>query len=111
MELNFGRSSPFSLGVEEEFQLVSPESYDLVSRYDEVAAAADDERVKPELMQSTAEVATGVARTVEEVMADVAELRQRVAAAAAERGSTRASVGTHPVTRQGVPGITHTVGC
>src|SRR5436305_1374934 len=84
MELNFGRSAPFSLGVEEELQLVSAESYDLVSRYDEVAAAAGDERVKPELMQSTAEVVTGVARTVGEAMIDVAELRERVAAAAAE---------------------------
>src|SRR2546423_12836810 len=99
MELNFGRSSPFSLGVEEEFQLVSPESYDLVSRYDEVAAAADDERGKPELMQSTAEVATGVARTVEEAMADVGELRQRGAAAAAGRGSTIASAGHTPLGR------------
>ena len=28
MEVNFGRSRPFSLGVEEEFQLVSPESFE-----------------------------------------------------------------------------------
>ena len=63
MEVNFGRSAPFSLGVEEEFQLVSAESFDLVSRYDEVAEAARDERVKPELMKSTAEVATGIARS------------------------------------------------
>ncbi len=40
MEVNFGRSAPFSLGVEEEFQLLSPESFELVSRYDEVAEAA-----------------------------------------------------------------------
>jgi glutamate---cysteine ligase / carboxylate-amine ligase len=99
MEVNFGRSAPFSLGVEEEFQLVSAESYDLVSRYDEVAAAAADERVKPELMQSTVEVATGVTRSVAEAMADVAELRQRLAAAAAERGARIASAGTHPFAR------------
>ena len=99
MELNFGRSAPFSLGVEEELQLVSAESYDLVSRYDEVAAAADEERLKPELMQSTAEVATGIARTVGEAMADVAELRGRVAVAAAERGARIASAGTHPFAR------------
>ena len=99
MELAFGRSAPFSLGVEEELQLVSAESYDLVSRYGEIAEAADDDRVKPELMQSTAEVVTGVARTVEEVIADVAELRRRVAAAAAERGARISSAGTHPFAR------------
>src|SRR2546423_6089413 len=50
-------------------------------------------------MQSTAEVATGIARTVGEAMADVAELRGRVAVAAAERGARIASAGTHPFAR------------
>jgi carboxylate-amine ligase len=99
MEVNFGRSTPFSLGVEEELQLVSAESYDLVSRYDEIAEAADDERVKPELMQSTAEAATGIAGTAPEAMAQVAELRERIAAAAIERGARIASAGTHPFAR------------
>ena len=99
LELNFGRSAPFSLGVEEEFQLVSAESYDLVSRYDEVAEAADDERVKPELMRSTAEVATGIAASVSEALADIVELRRRLAAAAAESGTRIASAGTHPFAR------------
>jgi carboxylate-amine ligase len=99
MELNFGRSAPFSLGVEEEFQLVSAESFDLVSRFDEVAEAADDDRVKPELMRSTAEVATGVATTVGEAMADVADLRRRLSDAAAESGTRIASAGTHPFAR------------
>jgi carboxylate-amine ligase len=99
VEVNFGRSAPYSLGVEEELQLVSAESFDLVSRYDEVAEAADDERVKPELLQSTAEVATGVAGTVGEAMADVSELRRRVADAAVERGARIASAGTHPFAR------------
>src|ERR671933_492418 len=40
MEVRFGRSAPFSIGVEEEFQLLSPESYELVSRFDEVTEAA-----------------------------------------------------------------------
>ena len=71
MEVNFGRSAPFSLGVEEEFQLVSAESYELVSRYDEVAeAAGDHERIKPELLQSVAEVATGISSTVAEAVED-----------------------------------------
>jgi carboxylate-amine ligase len=99
LELNFGRSARFSLGVEEELQLVSAESFDLVSRYDEVAEAARDVRVKPELMQSTAEVATRIATTVPEAIADVAQLRGRVAAAAAESGTRIASAGTHPFAR------------
>ena len=100
MEVNFGRSAPFSLGVEEEFQLVSAESYELVSRYDEVAeAAGGHERIKPELLQSTAEVATEVARTVAEAIADAADLRRRLRDAAAENGTLIASAGTHPFSR------------
>ena len=60
MEHAFGSSSPFSLGIEEEFQLLSGESYELVPRFDEVAAAAQDERVRQELMTSVLEAATGV---------------------------------------------------
>jgi glutamate---cysteine ligase / carboxylate-amine ligase len=60
VEHAFGRSPPFSLGIEEEFQLVSAESYELVPRFEEVAQAAGDDRVRQELMTSVLEAATGV---------------------------------------------------
>jgi glutamate---cysteine ligase / carboxylate-amine ligase len=86
MDVNFGRSAPFSLGVEEEFQLLSPESFELVSRYDEIAeAAGSDERIKPELMQSVLEVATGISGTVGEAIEEARRLRARIRDAAAER--------------------------
>ena len=97
MEVNFGRSAPFSLGVEEEFQLLSPESFELVSRYDEVSdAAGADERIKPELMQSVLEVATRISGTVAEAVDDARRLRTRIRDAAAERETVIASAGTHP---------------
>ena len=99
MEGNFGRSAPFSIGVEEEFQLLSPESYELVSRFDEVAEAAGDERVKPELLQSVLEVATSVGRDAPEAIEEAHELRARLRDAAAERGTLIASAGTHPFSR------------
>src|SRR5438105_14245520 len=99
MEVNFGRSAPFSIGVEEEFQLLSPESYELVSRFDEVAEAARDERVKPELLQSVLEVATSVGRDAPEAIEEAHELRARLRDAAAERGTLIASAGTHPFSR------------
>ena len=99
MEVSFGRSAPFSIGVEEEFQLLSPESYELVSRYDEVAEAAGDERVKPELLQSVLEVATSVGRNVPEAVEEARELRARLRDAAAEEGTLIASAGTHPFSR------------
>src|SRR5919204_3582822 len=99
MELNFGRSAPFTVGIEEEFQILSADSYELVQRYDEVAAAADDERLRPELMKSTVEVATHVARTVPEAIEGSLDLRRTVRDAAREREAVIASAGTHAFSR------------
>ena len=100
MDVNFGTSAPFSLGVEEEFQLLNGESFELTSRFDEVlAAAGGDVRIKPELLQSTAEVATDVAGTVGEAIEHARDLRRRVRDAAREGGVVIASAGTHPFSR------------
>src|ERR671934_726786 len=99
MELNFGRSAPFTVGIEEEFQILSAESYELVQRYDEVAESAADERLRPELMKSTVEVATHIAQTVPEAVAGAADLRGTVRDAAAERDALIAAAGTHPFSR------------
>jgi glutamate---cysteine ligase / carboxylate-amine ligase len=101
MHHRFGTSRRFSLGVEEEFQLVGRESYELVSRIDEILSEVEDEdehegRVKPELLQSVVEVATNVAHSVAEAMDDLGRLRARLRDAAAERDALIASAGTHP---------------
>ena len=99
MEHAFGSSSPFSLGIEEEFQLVSGESYELVPRFDEVADAAGDERVRQELMTSVLEAATGVHERVADAVEEVRDIRARLRDAAAQHGSLIASAGTHPFSR------------
>jgi carboxylate-amine ligase len=101
MEVNYGAREPFTLGVEEELQLLSPESFELTSRYEEVfrRAAEGDERIRPELMQSTVEVATTPARTVAEALAESRELRRRLRDEAESRGYLVASAGTHPFSR------------
>jgi len=86
--------------VEEEFQLLHEESYELVSRFDEVAEAASHERrIKAELLQSVIEVATHVAGSVAEAIEDARGLRATLRDAAAERGTVIASAGTHPFSR------------
>jgi carboxylate-amine ligase len=104
VEHKFGTSRRFSLGVEEEFQLVGRESYELVSRIDEILSEVEDEdehegRVKPELLQSVVEVATNVAHSVDEAMDDLRSLRARLRDAAAEREALIVSAGTHPFSR------------
>jgi glutamate---cysteine ligase / carboxylate-amine ligase len=100
MDVNYGRRRPFSLGVEEEFQLLNSESYELTSRFDEVfEAVGGDPRVKPELMQSIVEVATHVADSVPEAIEEARGLRAQLRDAAAASGSLIASAGTHPFSR------------
>jgi len=48
VDVNYGNSAPFTLGVEEELQLVNADSYELTSRYEEVFGEAEhaDERIR-----------------------------------------------------------------
>lgn len=104
MEQNYGQGRLYSLGVEEEFQILGRESHELVSRIDEILLAFDDDeehegRVKPELLQSVVEVATKVSGTVGEALEDLARLRARLRDVAGESDSLVASAGTHPFSR------------
>ena len=101
MDVNYGARAPFTLGVEEELQLLNAESCELTSRYEEVfgEAEAADTRIRPELMQSTVEVATEPARTVAEAIEEARELRRRLRDEAEARGYLVAAAGTHPFSR------------
>ena len=86
--------------MEEEFQIVNASSFELVSRFDEVAeAAGEDSRIKPELRQSTVEVATHVAGSVGPAIEEAAGLRERLREAASDHGALIVGAGTHPFSR------------
>lgn len=105
MEANFGSSELYSLGIEEEFQILDGESLELVPRVDELLASIGrgdqrgrvSERVTHELFRSEVEISTGVAGSVAEAVEELAFLRARLQEAAASRGSLIASAGTHPL--------------
>jgi carboxylate-amine ligase len=99
MEHAFGSSAPFTIGIEEEYQLLSAESHELVPRFDEIAAEADDDRVRQELMTSVLEAATGIHDRVAEAIDEVRQIRRHLRDAAARRGARIASAGTHPFSR------------
>src|ERR687898_2542930 len=100
LEHKFGQGEPYTLGVEEEYMLLDGESFDLVQRIDTVLAAfvghEDEARMKPELMQSTLEVATPVCRTAAEADRELRRLRSAVKQIAGENGLRMGSAGTHP---------------
>jgi carboxylate-amine ligase len=100
LDHNFGSGEPYTLGVEEEYMLLDPETFDLVQHVEAVLAAAEghelEQRVNPELMQSVLEIATPVCHTAAEVESELKTLRTYVIGLAAERGLRVGSAGTHP---------------
>jgi carboxylate-amine ligase len=103
METNFGWSTPYSVGIEEEFQLVRAESLELVSRIEPILSAFEGEpvepRIKPELLQSVVEVSTKISSSGPEAIDDLVDLRARLRLAAAAQDALIASAGTHPFSR------------
>ena len=89
----------FTLGVEEEFQIIDPETRELRSHVQEILDEGKrllKERVKPEMHQSVMEIGTGICKDVSEVRRDVTELRSEIIGLAARQGMRVASAGTHP---------------
>ena len=88
-----------TLGVEEEYQVVDPETCLL---YPYITRVLHEGRVtvkgiKPELHQSTVEVGTDVCANVQEVRAEIVRLRRAVTELAGEHGLAIVAAGTHPI--------------
>jgi carboxylate-amine ligase len=100
LDHKFGESPPFTLGVEEEYMLLDPESFDLVQHVDTVLTAVQDgeftERIGPELMQSVVEISTPVCRTAADVDSELRRLRSYVTKIASSKDLRLGSAGTHP---------------
>lgn len=92
---------PFTLGVEEEYQIIDPETRELrsfITQFMEMEKGRMilREQMKPEMMQSVVEVGTSVCRNVDEVRDEIVRLRGAIASLAANQGLTIAAAGTHP---------------
>jgi carboxylate-amine ligase len=100
LEHSFGKGDPYTLGVEEEYMLLDPETWDLVQHIDSVLSAVahgeHEDRINAELMQSVLEVTTPVCRTADDVHRALAQLRTYVAGIARDQGCRFGSAGTHP---------------
>ena len=100
LDHRFGKSDPYTLGVEEEYQLLDGTSFDLVQHIDTVLAAIEghelESRINPELMQSVLEIATPVCHTPADVLGELVKLRGYVCGVARETNMRVGSAGTHP---------------
>ncbi len=87
-----------TIGIEEEYQIIDPETRQLRSYITEILNGDSLvlEQVKPELHQSIVEVGTTVCRTPAEARAELVKLRGLVMRLAARNGLKIAASGTHP---------------
>jgi len=91
---------PFTLGVEEEFQIVDPDTWELRSHVSELlasSAATFGDQVKRELHQSIVEVGTKICGSVGELAEEIIRCRRGLADAAERVGLRVAAAGTHPL--------------
>ena len=89
----------YTLGIEEEFAIIDPETRELRSHIQEILEGGKvtlKEQIKPEMHQSVVELGTEICQSIEDARTHVVELRSKLAELAGRGGLKIASAGTHP---------------
>jgi glutamate---cysteine ligase / carboxylate-amine ligase len=94
------KAPSFTIGIEEEYQTIDPETFDLRSHIQTELMAQGrrvlNEKVKAEMHQSVVEVGTGVCRDVTEARLDIVNLRRQMLRLAGQNGLLLVAGATHP---------------
>jgi len=91
----------FTLGVEEEFQVVDPDTRGLrshISQIFEAGAVRLPDQMQRELHQSVIEIGSKVCPSIAEVRREVTQTRAALCQLARDHGLRIAAAGTHPIT-------------
>lgn len=101
----------FTIGIEEEFQVIDPETRELRSHIAEIFELGGQQkelhgRIRPELHQSVVEIGTDVCPNIQAARRDVTMTRTFLARLAREKGLRIAASGTHPFSHWAAVGIT-----
>ncbi len=94
----------FTLGIEEEFQIVDPQTRELKSHVAEILDEGKlllGEKIKPEMIQSMIEVGTGVCANIQEAREDITKLRCIISWLARKKGMEIVAASTHPFSHWG----------
>lgn len=89
----------FTLGIEEEFQTIDPESRELKSHMSKIVEGGKvilQERIKQEMHQAVVEVGTNICQNIQEARDEVSFLRKMLFDLAAKQNLHIAAAGTHP---------------
>ncbi|MDX6378255.1 MAG: glutamate---cysteine ligase / carboxylate-amine ligase, partial [Gaiellaceae bacterium] len=97
---HFASATDFTIGIEEEFQILDPDTLSLAQRYPELRALADASPlaggVAGELIKSEIDIKTGRCETFAEAATLAAQRRRELFAVADEVGYELSASGTHP---------------
>jgi carboxylate-amine ligase len=89
-----------TIGIEEEYQTIDPETRDLRSHIDSEIISKGKmllkEAVKAEMHQSVVEVGTGICKDIKEASQELKGLRSQIVDLAKQNGLRLASAATHP---------------
>ncbi|MGL6344199.1 MAG: carboxylate-amine ligase [Waterburya sp.] len=90
----------FTIGVEEEYQIIDPQTGELCGKSEQIIGYAkqklDKDVVQPEMYLSQVEIATVVCKSLAEVRQELNRCRQAIIDAAEKEGKAIAAAGTHP---------------
>jgi carboxylate-amine ligase len=90
---------PFTLGIEEEYQIIDPETRELTSyiqEFLEKGRVVLKDQIKPEFLQSQVEVGSTICHSIEQARDELTRLRRTVAEVAESAGLAVAAASTHP---------------
>jgi carboxylate-amine ligase len=107
MDLNaareiFENSQDLTVGIEEEWAIIDPQTLELVPKYEALRADGDlddvlRDAISGELISSEIEIRSGRGEDVQHALKLQREARRRLFALAAKHGAGLASTGTHPL--------------
>lgn len=92
-------AAEFTIGIEEEFQIVDLQTGELKSHVSEMIDAGEEllgDQIKPEMLQSVVEIGTRICTDVKQAREELIRLRCGLAAVCARTGMGISGSGTHP---------------
>lgn len=89
----------FTLGIEEEYQVIDPETRELVSHQNKIIAEAEkvmEKQATPEMHEAMVEVGTKICRDIKDAKKQVSFLRKSICEIAESLGYRIGAAGSHP---------------
>ncbi|WP_439132533.1 carboxylate-amine ligase [Polaribacter sp.] len=92
----------FTLGIEEEYQVIDPTTRELISHNQKIVTKASkvlNDQVKAEMHQAVVEVGTNICEDITDAKQQISHLRKSISTIAEDLGYKIGAAGTHPFSK------------